>query len=427
MLEQHEREQLAQEISAGVQLDGQLLANLESDLHRFAIPAAVKQIRPYTATALAIVSSDAGNMRLVFDPFEHQIIRVVDSDGQTLALRTITVTTDLKDLFRRDTTPDADGVISDIGLLVSDLERATGRKITSFAELCPSIQVSSASRPEQNTGWVISYRDLWEWAVLYKQLMYTTFSQSTLIVRDGLLRSKLFGDVDMRLPDGTKFKSNYFRIMGDLLAARLRSLRERQKKVIYLVGLAKHSQVIDLYRLAWAKLKLFPEGHALFVRIPRDMEIRAYKFPEFARGRDRLIRNADGLCADVDPATGRLTPLGVQPGDAVREDSQFVFGSMHFARFAPETSMPTWAIDIFDDQLADTERIMGYLHQDSMDGFPVPSYPQSIQRAHEAAKLTDFDAMTLHQIIMNNIRGLVNDDDSIDRLLLAGDMASRRY
>jgi hypothetical protein len=426
MLEQHEREQLAREISSGVQMDGQLLANLEQDLQRWAIPSSVKQVRPYTATALAIVSSDAGNMRLVFDPFEHQIIRVVDSDGQTLALRTITVTTDLQDLFRRDTTPDADGVLSDIGLLVGDLVRATGKKITSFAELCPSISVQSGNRPEQNTGWVLSYRDLWEWAVLYKQLMYSTFSQSTLVVRDGLLRSKLFGDVQMALPDGSPYKTNYFRVMGDLLAKHFQFLRDRHKKVIYLVGLAKHSQVIDLYRLAWAKLRIFPEGHPYHVRIPRDMETRAYKFAEFARGRDRLVRNAEGLCANVDSA-GKLTPLGVQPSDPVGEDSKFVFGSMHFARFAPETSMPTWAIDIFDDQLPDTEKIMGYLHQDSMDGFPVPSYPQSIQRAHEAAKLTDFDAMALHQIIMNNIRGLVNDDDSIDRLLLAGDMASRRY
>lgn len=420
MLEDHERAALAAEIGKRIVSDSTLLDGLVADLRTWNIKGATRQIRPYSSTALAIVSSDAGNLRLRFDPFEHQVIRVVDSDGQTLALRPITVTSDLEELFREDTEPDKDGVISEIGILVRDLRRATGDPITSFADLCPSINVTDLKHPEQNTGWVMSYRDLWEWAVLYERLMYATFAQSTLVVRDGLLRTKLFAD--------TKGKSNYFRVMGDLLAERFRILKQQQKKDVYLVGLAKHSQVIDLYRLAWAMEDIFPAGSPYYVPIPREMEKRAYKFPEFARGRERLNRGLDGLCASRDPTTGVLGSLGIRPdAEGGTEDSKFVFGTMFLTRLAPELALPTWAVDVFDDQAHEADRILGHLYMDSMNGFPVPSYPQSIQRAHEAAKLTDFDAMALNEIIMTGIRRMVGNETIIDRLQLAGDMASRRY
>jgi hypothetical protein len=52
--------------------------DLLADLRRSDLRASVRQIRQYSSSALAIVSSDAGNLRLRFDPFEHQVVRVVD-------------------------------------------------------------------------------------------------------------------------------------------------------------------------------------------------------------------------------------------------------------------------------------------------------------------------------------------------------------
>lgn len=415
MLEENERLDIAQKIARRVSLDRTLLDNLVNDVRKWGIKRNVKQIRPYSSTALAIVSTDAGNMRLRFDPFEHQIIRVVDSDGQTLGLRPVTVTSNPDNIFIEDTTPDASGKLNAMGVLIRDFSIATGDKIKSFAQICPSIRINDTLHPEQSTGWVISYRDLWEWAVVYERIMYATFSQSTLIVRDGLLRTKLFGD-------------KYFRVLGDLIAAKIAELRLKQKKDIYLVGLAKHSQVIDLYRLVWAMENIFPAGQPYYVRIPREMESRAYKFPEFARGRERLLRDKDGLAATFDPLTKQWTSLGIKPdAEGKGEDSKFVFGTMFLVRLAEEAAMPTWAVDIFDDQAYEADKIIGHLLMDATNGFPVPAYPQSIQRAHESAKLTDFDAVSLNQIIMDGIRHMVGNDVIIDRLELAGDLASRRY
>lgn len=414
MFEENERKLIATEIAARIGMDRKLLDKIVDDLRKSGVKGSVRQIRPYSTTTLAIVASDGGNARFRFDPFEHQVVRIVDSDGQTLALRPVTTSTDLDQLFKEDTSPLPDGRMSPLGVLKGDLERATGNVISSFHSLCPSIGVNP-DHPERQGGWVLSYRDLWEWAVLYERITRTTFAQSTLIIRDGLLRTKLFSDP-------------YFRVIGDLLAERLRDLKLNYKKDVYLVGVAKHSSVVDLYHLGFALENIFPEGHPYYVPIERKLEINAYKFPEFARGRERLQRGPDGLAAFRDPATGGLVSRGVKPTERdVKEDSKFVFGSMFLARFAPELAMPTWAIDIFDDQVGDVDRIIGHLFMDAINGFPVPCYPLSLQRAHDAAKLTNFDTAILDKAIMDGIRRLVKDETIIDRLQLSGDLAGRRY
>ncbi|MBS0606788.1 MAG: hypothetical protein JSR57_07555 [Verrucomicrobia bacterium] len=415
MFDEREKQLVKETIANGIIADQKILDSLIDDLRRFGIKTGVRKINHYTTTTLAIVSTDGGNHSFKFNPFHHQLIRVVDSDGQPLAIKALTLSTDLNELFKEDRGPDPHtGNLNAIGRLINDLEQATGRKIQKFSDLCGSITIDS-SRPEQTSGWVVSYRDLWEWAVLYERIMYANFAQSTLIVRDGLLRTKLF-------------QNDYFRVIGDLLAERIKLLRERDKKEIFFVGLAKHSSVIDLYRLALSMENIFPTGNPYWVRIPREIEVRAYKFEEFARGRERLNRGTDGLCARRNSDNNTLTSLGVRHEvEDGNEDSKFVFGTMHFVRLAPEHSMPIWVVDIFDDQISHADRIIGHLYGDSVDSFPVPSYPMALQRAHEAAKLTDFDSEIINRAIMQSIRSLVGNNNIVDRLELAGDLAARRY
>lgn len=213
-----------------------------------------------------------------------------------------------------------------------------------------------------------------------------------------------------------------------MLAFRFKELREKRRKDIFLVGLAKSSSVLDRYRLAMHMEDVFPNGNPYYVPVPREMEKRAYKFPELPRGRERLNRNAEGLCAHWDPLTGELLSESVKgDADPRDEDSKYVFGSLFLTRFGHVIPDALWAIDIFDDQSHEADRITGHLFGDSADGFPVPCYPLSLQRAHEVAKLTDLDASVIQQAVMQGIRSVVGSEDVVDRLTLAGDAAGRRY
>lgn len=415
MFEDKERADLVAGISERIlKEDRKLLDDILGDVRRFGLKRSIRQVRPHSSTSMAIVSTDGGNHAVKFDPFHIQLVRVVDSDGQTLALRSIAVTTDLDRLFADEMATLTTGEPSPVAVLIDDLRKATGRPIRGFSELCKSISVD-AQRPDQTTGWVISYRDLWEWAVLYHRIVRADFAQATLVLRDGLLRTKLFAN-------------DYFRVIGDLLAHRFKVLREQRRKDVFLVGLAKSSSVIHMYRLAMHMEDVFPPGNPYFVHVPREMERQAYKFAEFSRGRERLNRNSDGLCAHRDPATGELVSEGVnRDAEGGNEDSKYVFGTLNLARFGSTTPDPIWAVDVFDDQSNEADRVMGHLLGDSVDGFPVSCYPLSLQRAHEAAKLTDLDVSVIQQAVMRGIRGVVGSDDVVDRLTLAGDVAGRRY
>lgn len=417
MFSDDERTKLQQVIGDHTLKDAGIIQALQADIRRHQLAKNALPMRSVRATTMAIVGTDSGNQSIRFDPFHHQVIRVVDSDGQTLGLTATSTSTNLVALFEADrVAKDNRGNLQPIARLIHDLERATGRRFESYRDICPSMTVD-ASQPEQSTGWVISYRDLWEWAVLYNYIATANFAQNTMILRDGLLRTKLFAN-------------DLFRVIGDMLAEQLLELKNTQKKEIYLVGVAKSSSVMDLYRLVLELEMVLAPNEPRYVRIPREMEVRAYKFPEFSRGRERLVRGTDGLRAKRDATTGVLSTNGVDPAlrDA-REDSKFVFGSLYLARFGRDEAAPIWAVDLFDDQVREHAMIMGYLFNDACDGFPVPLYPGSLQRAHEAAKLTDFDAIVLNESVMNSVRELVDKTRPgvVERLTLMGDLAARRY
>ena len=65
----------------------------------------------------------------------------------------------------------------------------------SLNELSPMVPKGETARdlPDLvSPSWVLVYRDLCEWAVLYHRICHTEFGNHTLLVRDGLLRSKIF-------------------------------------------------------------------------------------------------------------------------------------------------------------------------------------------------------------------------------------------
>jgi hypothetical protein len=302
------------------------------------IASSVRNIKPRSTTSVSLVASDGGNNKLVFDPFTVQIVRVVDSYGKELCFDVISPTTDTDTLsasqFNGDGSPK-----TALGRMMADL------KVKTLTELSHMIPDGKRTREEPHTvspSWVLVYRDLCEWAVLYERICYTKFATDTLIVRDGLLRSKLF-------------RGKLFSDFRKNLEAAMSEIREKDRRWVFLVGIAKHSKVITRYQLAMTIEKIMVPGEARYVRIPRELEAKAYVWPEYAKGAE-----AEG-----------------EEGEAPK----YVAGDMYFVRFGKAKGDPLWAVDIFSCQKSKDSEIFGYLLADAIDGFPVDGGAKVRRRA----------------------------------------------
>ena len=139
----------------------------------------VKAVQPRGTTSISLVASDGGNNKVEYNPFYLQLVRVVDSYGDELFLDVVSPTTDIGELGRRHLPADGPPATA-LGRLMADL----GTR--SLSELSPMLPPQPRS-----SGWTLVYRDLCEWATLYDLICYQRFGTDTLIVRDGLLRTKI--------------------------------------------------------------------------------------------------------------------------------------------------------------------------------------------------------------------------------------------
>jgi hypothetical protein len=380
MYEPQQLEEICGAIRRQTAADSSLLGELRDDV-RTALRHS-KVIRPHSATAVAFVASEGANNRLVFDPFSMQLVRIVNSQGRQLFLDVISPRSDPEELVERHRQAgDA------LHVLMEDLQ------VTHLNELSPMIPTSEKIRHEPDRvspSWTRDYRDLAEWAELYHQIKYSNWVADTLIVRHGLLRSKTFG------------KTGFVR-MGELILDAIADQRRKGIR-IFLVGLAKHSDVLARYRLAMALESTFPATTARYVNVPRRLEEKVYKWKEYARGPE-----------DENESAG--------------EQAKFVIGSMFLVRFGPETHDPIWAIDLLESQASEAEEIFGYLLQDAIDGFPIPFYPRCLQRAQEHAHAVDFDLDVLQDTVSDAVRALVEESKRpvFDGLTLAPNIANPRH
>lgn len=344
----------------------------------------VRNIKPRSTTSVSLVASDGGNNKLVFDPFTVQLVRVVDSYGKELFFDVISPTTDTDKLsaaqFNADGSPK-----TVLGRMMADLKV---KKLTELSHMIPDGKKTREEPHKVSPSWVLVYRDLCEWAVLYERICYNKFATDTLIVRDGLLRSKLF-------------RGELFTEFRKKLEAAMSEIREKDRRWVFLVGIAKHSKVITRYQLAMAIEKIMVPGEARYVKVPRELEAKAYVWPEYAKGAE-----AEG-----------------EEGEAPK----YVAGDMYFVRFGKAKGDPIWAVDIFSCQKSKDAEIFGYLLADAIDGFPVPFYPRCLQKAHEYAEIVDFDLTILQDEVFAAVRGLVTDGTVLDEYQLNVDSSARRY
>ncbi len=361
--------------------DKKLLDELRDEVHSFACE--VHTIKPRSTTAVSLVASDGGNNKLTFDPFHVQLVRVMDSYGKQLCLDAVSPTTDTEELSKNQFNSDGSP------------RTALGKMMIGLGVEPPTLNRLSYMIPDgreirEKPEWLEVYRDLCEWAVLYERICHDSFATDTLIVRDGLLRSKIFrGELFMK-----------WRKKVEEAIVRIYHQDHRQ---VFLVGIAKKSKVITRYQLAMAIEDIFPSGEARYVRIPRELEAKAYIRDRYARG----------------PET---------EGDR-REAPKFVAGDMYLVRFGRRSGDPVWAVDILSQQSQKASEIFGYLLSDAIDGFPVPFYPRCLQKAHEHAQVVDFDLEIFQDEIFAAVRNLLPPEKQniIDSFRFKSDLSRARY
>jgi hypothetical protein len=385
MFDPNELPDLRRVITEAIRRDAGLLEALRTTARGF--KSSVRTIQPRSATTISLVASDGGNHSFPMNPFFVQLVRIVDSYGHPLCLDVVTPTTDTDELSKRQFNDDGTPKTA-LGRMMFDLDV---RVLSDLSSAIPTGADVRAAGGDITTGWVTTYRDLCEWATLYERICYQAFPTDTVLVRDGLLRAKYFsGDL--------------FTKLGDLIEAKIAEIRSANRRRVFLVGLAKHSTILDRYGLAFDSEAVFPDGSSCYLEVSRDVEKSVYRWGEYAVGR-------------LDAAEG-----GEQP--------KFVNGKMFLARFGKRHGDPIWPIDIFEPQAPSAQEVLGYLLEDAIAGFPVPFYPRSLQLAHEWAEIAGFDADMIGDAMREAVRD-VSDASvraAVDaRTLDVRDISSRRY
>ncbi|OJT24468.1 hypothetical protein BO221_15055 [Archangium sp. Cb G35] len=375
MIDPESMAQLRKELRERMVADRKLLEDLRAEVRSGLGDA--RRIMPRQTTAVSLVGTDGGNNRIEFDPFMAQLIRVVDSSNNEYCLEVVTPTTNLAELSKRHIT---DGTAhTALGKMMKFLGAST------LWELSPMIKKPPAI---PSPSWVQVYRELTEWAVLFSLVREKDYGTDTVIVWDGLLRSKVFS--------GTLFAK-----LRQGIDEGIREQKTRRRRSIYVVGVAKHSKVLQRYRLAMMLEGSMRCDYPCYADVSRELEQNAYVWSEYARGGE------------------------VESGEA----NKFVAGKMFFVKFGGRPRDPIWPVDLFESQINEAQVVFGSLLADAIEGFPVPFYPRCLQRAHENAALVDFDMDILQQGIVTAIRESLGESAPVlDELaLIDADPAAKRY
>jgi hypothetical protein len=103
---------------------------------------------------------------------------------------------------------------------------------------------------------------------------------------------------------------------------------------------------------------------------------------------------------------------------------------MYLVKFGDRPFDPVWPVDVAIWQVPNVEKILGQLTVDAQQGFPIPDYPMSIQKAHDFAKLTGLEIEILQDLLMEGIMQTLTLDES-ERLFrmkhLGQSLAALRY
>ena len=344
----------------------------------------VKQIRPYSANAVSFVSADGGDNRLHFNPAVIELVRVVDSRGNPCALDAIPGNAKYESLNARGETGNPH-LVQPLQKLCSDLPQCN--KVTDLSYLLKGL-----GEPGKSTGAIRIYRDIVEWAVLY-DLLHREWGSDTIIIREGLLRTKsfkreIFPDIDRNIR---------------------KICKEHEKKHVNvsIVGVAKQSAVLSRLAVALELEETFHKPYPCYVKIPPHIEEECYNF-------DRTW----------------LDTLETSEPDEKGEYKYQSMGKLYLVKFGDRPFDPVWPIDLAEYDTHDAERIIGQLLHDAKPGFPIPDFPQSVQKAHDFAMVGGIEISVLQDMLFDGITQNLKPGEK-ERMLrmryLSENLVSRRY
>ena len=343
----------------------ELARQMKGDLHKLV---------EYSASAVAFVAADGGDNRIRLDtgtggaPATVELVRIVDSNGRECALDAVAGSVD--DEFFKDSR------LSAIDTLCQ------GLGFDKVSELSPYL-TDNLSRSQK----MQVYRDIVEWAVLYKLLTEQDWGSDTLLVREGALRTRAF-------------HKDVFRKLDENIRNACRQHKEKNKVNMFFVGVAKNTILLNRLRFALSLEGVFECDYPCYLKVPRDI---AKKFYE-RRWLDTL-ETADNR-EYLSMAEMFLVKFGDHPLDLV------------------------WPVDVAAWQVNDAERILAYLAKDSRQGFPIPDFPMCIQKAHDHARIGGIELSYLNDMLFDHVTKKISEKDREKALrarYLQADSTAIRY
>ncbi|HVY73798.1 MAG TPA: hypothetical protein VG890_03155 [Puia sp.] len=316
----------------------------------------VKPIRKYSVNAVSFVSADGGDNRLFFNPAVIELVRVVDSRGNQCALDAIAGNT--KEAAFNERVKDGNP------LLVEPLKRLCDDLNMNVLDL--SYLLGGIEQAGKSTGAVRVYRDIVEWAVLYDLLRYHQWGSDTIIVREGMLRTK-------------SFKLTVFPLIENLIKGAHQAHNQRNVNVS-IVGVAKQSAVLSRLAVALELESTLHKPYPCYVKVPDDIEADCYNF-------DRTWLDTFDSSEPDENGIYRYQAMG----------------KMYLVKFGNRPFDPVWPVDIAEWQTGDVDKILGQLTQDAQPGFPIPDFPMCVQRAHDFAKVNGLEMSVLQDILFEGI------------------------
>lgn len=351
----------------------------------------IKPVRPYSVNAVSFVSSDGGDNRLIFNPAVIELVRVVDSRGNQCAFDAIASNAKIRDLNER-LKAGSPWLVEPLKRLCEDVD------IHEVEELSYLLRGLDEGR---STAAIRCYRDIVEWAVLYDLIVNYEWGTDTIIVRDGLLRTKsfkrdIFPKIDAKIREGVE--------------------KHKRKNVnIAIVGVAKQSAVLSRLAVALELEGVFHKPFPCYAKVPKKIEEKCYHYDRTWLDTYEAIQEHNEKREDGTPEKPYLYQS---------------MGQMYLVKFGDRTFDPVWPVDIASWQTDDADRIIGQLTVDAQQGFPIPDYPMCIQKAHEHAKISGIEVAILQDILFEGMTRNLNEQEQerILRMRYFGEnLASRRY